>query len=354
MISINRYLEQQPNGAEADARVFEASLQMCRLLLDGIATHLIRGREADWKTLGRTVRGLLRRMDDPPTALGLLGIGSEAVEAFEAYAQSTERYQSEEHEQMQTVVAMLTDTVADLSGQTDASVARLQTIERQIEQASGLDDIRTLSANLESCLVAVREAAAGQRSGSAATVRRLQDHISNAQSRAVQNRTAPPLSKAEIDMVAEPSDDGLPARGSTRYVAVFKLQRAEHIATRFGESARHQMLTLVGQSLKTVLEPDDRLLRWKGTSFVMFLQSTSSMQEIRSRLSDAVAATGRQYIEVGRKSALLSVGVDWMVFPETQCASLDAVFAEVDAFLSTERLAGSRGGPKVVMEGIGI
>ena len=161
---------------------------MCRLLLDGIATHLIRGREVDWKSLGRTVKGLLRRMDEPPTALGLLGIGSEAVEALETYAQSTERYLREENEQMQTMVAMLTDTVADLSGQTDASVGRLQTIERQIERASGLDDIRSLTASLESCLLAVREAAAEQRSGSAATVRRLQDQIA---SRAEPGRSKP-------------------------------------------------------------------------------------------------------------------------------------------------------------------
>jgi hypothetical protein len=44
--------------------------------------------------------------------------------------------------------------------------------------------------------------------------------------------------------------------------------------------------------------------------------------------------SGQHYIEVGKKSALLSVGVDWVVFPQAQCLSLDAVFAEVDAFLA--------------------
>lgn len=336
MISIKRLLEQRRSVAQPDPRVLEAALQMGRLLLDGIATHLIHGREADWKAFGRTVKGLLHRMDEPPTALGLLGIASEAVEALDTCSQSTARYLREENEQMQSMVAMLTDTVADLSGQTDAHVARLQTIERQIERASGLDDIRTLSASLESCLLAVREAAAQQRNGSAATVRRLQDQIDAAQTRAVQNRTPPRFSEAEIDLVTEPSD-GPPEKACTGYVAVFKLQRADHIASRFGEGARHQMLTLVGQSLKAVLEPDDRLLRWKGTSFVMFLHSAATIQEVRARLSQAVAATGQQYIEVGRKSALLSVGVDWIVFPEAQCPSLDAVFAEVDSFLATAR-----------------
>ena len=35
-------------------------------------------------------------------------------------------------------------------------------------------------------------------------------------------------------------------------------------------------------------------------------------------------------------SALISVGVDWIVFPQAQCSSLDAVFTEVDSFLARE------------------
>jgi GGDEF domain-containing protein len=339
MISIKRFLEQKRTDAQPDGHVLQASLEVCRLLLDGIANHAIRGREIDWKVLDQTLRGLLRRMDGPPTTFGLLEIASEAVGSLEAYSQSTARYLREESEQMQSMVSMLTHTVADISGQTDASVGRLQSIERQIEQVSGLDDIKALNASLGSCLQAVREAAAQQRKDSAETVRQLQEQIETTQRRAANNRTAR-LDKAEIDTLAEPFEE-LSEKPRTGYVAVFKLRRAEHIATRFGESARHQMLALVGDSLKAVLEPDDRLLRWKGTSFVMFHHTTAPIQEVRARLSKAVAATGQHYIEVGKKSALLSIGVDWMVFPEAQCPSLDAVFAEVDAFLAAAAPAGS-------------
>ena len=68
----------------------------------------------------------------------------------------------------------------------------------------------------------------------------------------------------------------------------------------------------------------------------MFINSPAAIQDIRSRLAKAVAETSQQYIEVGRKSALLSVGVDWIVFPQSG-RPLDAVFAEVDAFLARRR-----------------
>ncbi len=336
MISIKRFLEQRSGGASPKHDVLEAALQMCRLLLDGLATHTVHGRGADFQSFGRTLKELAQRMNDPPSALDLLEISSDAVEALEAYSQRTTEYLREENEQLQSMVSMLTDTVADLSGQTDASVGRLQAIERQIEHASGLDDIRLLGAALGSCLAAVREAAAQQRSGSAGTVQRLQDQINFTNEQIAGHHPNPRPGEGEIDLIPELSD-ALPSATATRYVAVFKLQRAEHIATRFGESARQQMLSLISQSLKGVLGPEDRLLRWKGTSFVMFLNSMGAIQQVRARLSEAVANTGQYFIEVGKKSALLSVGVDWIVFPEAQCGSLDAVFAEVDSFLANTR-----------------
>jgi len=45
---------------------------------------------------------------------------------------------------------------------------------------------------------------------------------------------------------------------------------------------------------------------------------------------------------VGRKSALLSVGVDWIVFPQAGRSSLEEVFTEVDAFLANTRQASAQ------------
>jgi len=98
-------------------------------------------------------------MDEPPAALGLLEIASEATEALEEYGQRTTEYLHGLHEQMQTMLSMLTDTLADILGRSDASVARLHAIEQQIERASELDDMRALSSSLQSCLMALRKRA---------------------------------------------------------------------------------------------------------------------------------------------------------------------------------------------------
>jgi GGDEF domain-containing protein len=166
---------------------------------------------------------------------------------------------------------MLTETLADVSGQSDASVARLHGIEQQLERASGLDDIRLLRESLASCLTAVKEAAVLQRKATLSTVERLRDHIDRAPQ-------PPPSAESRALSGAETAD----------YAVVFKLQRAEHVLTRFGEAARDQMLSVIDESLKSVAGPKDRLMRWTGPSFVMLISTSDSFQEVRRRLSAAV------------------------------------------------------------------
>jgi len=338
IISIGHFLEQRGGGAPPGDDILQAALKMGRVLLAGIAEHTVLGRIEEVAKFRRAVQALLRRLDKPPSASSLSGIASEALAALERHSRDTGEYFREENEHMQSMVAMLTESVTEIWGQQDASVARLQGIEQRIERATGLDDIRVLRDELGQCLLDLREAAAHQRGVAAAMSRHLGEQVKYTQSLAAHGSRLRRGLAGEIDLAPEGAA-AVPEPAPTCYVAAFKLRRGEHIAARFGESARQQMLQLVGQSLKLVVQPEDRLLRWKGKAFVAFLTSRETLREIRSRLSEAVAPLDQQQLEVGRNSALLSVGVDWMVFPQTQCASLDAAFGEVDAFLADGALA---------------
>ena len=339
MISIKRFIERHRAGAEDD--LLRAALQAVRLLLDALVTHAVRGREADFASFERIMKALARRLERPVDGLGLLALASDAVEALEAHAGRTTDYMREQNEQLQAMLAMLTDTVADISGRADASVARLQKIEKEIEQASGLDDMRSLTSSLETCLAQLRDGAAQERRSSAAAARRLRERIASAEARVAEAHAPPRPAPSEIEIEPDLFAES-PEAVANGYVAAFKLQRANHLATRFGENVKHQMLSLVSQNLKSLLGPNDRLLRWKGTSFVMFVNSTATLNEMRVLLSETVAKMGQHYIEVGKRSALLSVGVDWIVFPQSQCPSLDAVFTEVDSFLASDAPPSSR------------
>ncbi len=308
-------------GSEAPTAedLLKASADLRHLLVDGIAAQRQWGREVATPQFDLVAQALLHRLEEETSPVGLLAIATEMLEAFENQTRNATGYFREQCGQMQSMLAMFTETVADISGQSEASVARLQAVERQIERASRLEDIRELKASLAVCLAEVKEAVIQQRNAARATADRLRDHIQKA---------AVPATEAVT-----------PTRGATgagggEYLVAFKLQRAEHILARFGEATLEQMLALIAEGLKPALAAEDRLARWNGPSFVMFLRSSESVLAIRRRLSAAVLKIGQRYVEAGTNSALLAVGVDWLIFPQAQYQSPEMASAEMEAFLA--------------------
>ena len=322
MISIKSFLERFDRKLSAESQLQKEFLRLRDLLRNG-SDPRSELRPAATSEVVSNVQDLVSRLDAAESPLQVLAVAGDALENYTKDIQSASAFFAEHNSQLQSMVAMLTQTLAEVSGQSDASVARLQQIEQQIERASGLDNIRALRESLATCLTSVKEAVVQQRKATESTVERLREHIKRAPQPPVE--VAPPQQPA--------SSFPLNGEAPGEYVAAFKLQRADHILVRFGESARDQMLAFIGEGLKAVQGPNDRLMRWKGPTFVMFLSSADNIQGIRRRLSAAVARIGQSYIEVGKNAALLAVGVDWIVFPQSQYASLDILFAEVDLFL---------------------
>jgi GGDEF domain-containing protein len=338
MISIRRFLDRHPTDPPVGGELPEAVSQLQSLLQSGIAirAHVALAESRDFDS---TSRELLRRLEEPPAPLELARIATAGLEASEKYTLVATEHLREQSGQMQSMVLMLTETVAHISGQSEGSVARLQTIERQIERASGLNDIRALKTSLAGCLAAVKEAAVQQKKETLATVERLSDRLKNVPP-AIQLRVTPPAEGGSPapgqDPPEEPAEEETKQEKDTRYVAAFTLQQAGYVLKQYGEGVRDQMLARIGQGLEAVQGPGDELMRWKGTSFVMFLVSSEDITAVRRRLSIAVTKLAQCYVETGKNSAPLAVGVDWVVFPEARHPSPDHVFAAVDAFLAGE------------------
>ena len=314
MISIRQFLEKSGEPTPEDQELLRASLRLRRLLQDSASTgsHLAPEAATDFALKSQN---LLRCLEDATSGVDLVMIAGEALELHEESRRRSAEYYGEQGAQLQSMVAMLTNTLADISGQSDESVARLLDIERQIEHASRLDDIRALHGSLERCLSDVRQAVIQQRTAGSSTLDRLREKIRNVP---VQTTTQPV------------------AATTAEFVAVLRLQRSEYIRDRFGETVRDQMLALIGETLKSASIAEDRIMRWKGPSFVVFLKSSEGLLAIRRRIAHLVNKIGQRYVEVGKNSALLAVSVDWAAYPQARFPSLDAVFAEIDAFLAKD------------------
>jgi hypothetical protein len=293
---------------------------------------MVRGSEVDYSRFSGALNTLSREIGEPSSTLALCDVASRTVDTLRSYGQSTTNYFSQQNHQMQSMIAMLTQTVAEISGQSDDSISRLQAVEKEIEAASGLDDMRAITTRLERCLAAVREAAAEQKRMAAGTVARLKRCIQESGMPA--SAAAPSSAETEFDRIPEARAE-MTELALFPYISVFQLHHGDRIASRFGEAARLEMLSLIHRSLKSVLGPGDRILRRNQTAFVLFLDSDASINVVRTRLALAVARIRQNHIEMGKNSALLAIVVDWTLFAQSHYPTLAAALAAVDSFLQS-------------------
>ena len=317
MISIRRFADR--STAAQDDVAFNADAMRLRELL----SHAAESRRPLQCDLGapdfrQASRGLLERLEQASTAADLVTIAVDGVSSAEDYIHRVTESSEDHAAQVQSMIAMLTQAIADLAGQPEASVERLASVERDIEKAGGAEDVRKLKDNLGECLAAVKDAAAQERKEMQSTIERLQEEVKRPQAPA-----APESAPANGASAGQPGG----------YLAAFKVQHADRILQRFGEAARDEMISIVGKGLESAQGSGDRLVRWNGASFVMFVSAADGIANVRRRVAAAAARISQRYIELGKNSALLAVSLDWTVFAQSQFPTLDGAFEAVDAFL---------------------
>ena len=310
-----------PHVASATDDLLGALREALRIVIGGLPP----AADATVRTESHTKRaaaGLLRRLEEPLAPFDVLEIANEALSAMEQdYKAGVERCHLR-NEEFQAMIAMLAETVRALSLEKTASLTRLEQIERRIEQASLLEDLRTLKTNLAECLGAVREAAQSQQKQSTETIQRMERQISKARLRLPEQRPE------SLEAAATP--EAAPAE----YVVVFLLDRESSIATRFGEDVRQSILRFLNQRLKEALLPADRVVRWKGAAFLASLKRTGTVVDVRAELSSVASVQVPPFVEVGARTIRLPISLSWAVFPQGRFASLEQLFEKVDEFIA--------------------
>ena len=235
--------------------------------------------------------------------LGLLALAGDSVET---YSQRVAGYFRNQQDHVQAIIQMLMEGLAEASGPS-AATTRLSEVTQRVAGATSLRDLLKLRAEIEASLAALRQHRAQQ---------------------------------ARLEEFREQEADGTEASADS-FVAAFRLQRSELIASRFGRVVLREMLDVVNTNLKPILGPGDRIERWKDVALVVFIRSRSGLYGLRTQISKIVSTVRLQYINVGNRSALLSISLDWTVL--SQSGPRHPLPADIEAFLAgdTQRVSWS-------------
>lgn len=329
-ISLKRYL------SGADQELAESFQRMTLLLLEAIRLHAVVGEPDEHQRFQQDIAKLENKLQEDFSPQQVLVVAGAVARALEDYNQRTTRFIRMQSAELQGMLAMLTETVAAISAGSERTVTRLQTIEKQLERASMLEDIRTLKARLSECLLAVREEARQQREETARTIAELRNEIRRAQQR--QSAVAPAKPNAVPQGMGRAEAEAALARAVEQrlhaYAAVFVLERFDLISGRFGPNAAEQLARFFRHHLTQGILSSDAVFRWSNASFLVLMERAGSLEEARAEVQRVASVRLEWTLQIGTRTVLLPVSSRWAVIPVYQFPSLRLVVEEIDTVVA--------------------
>ncbi len=312
-------------------------------LLDGIVVHAVRGGGTDYLQLESEVRAVRQSICPEISPGDLLVATGTALKALHHYNRKTSASNQAQAVELRQITGMLTEAIVNLAEAGSTNVSRLQLIERHLERAADVEDVRQLKQQLSECLVQLREEKLRQGAASDSVIGGLSNGLRVA--RAHHEPNMPADAKAEstaLDFTtglrtrpaAEAALSDCIDKRRTAYAALFVVDHLHGVNARFGRAVGDQVITLFTQHLRQKLRPEDTVFRWSGPAFLALLDRDGTLETVRMDLVPVTKARLEKTVEFKGRSVLLPLhfSCNLLAVSPTDRASL--LIDKLDSFIA--------------------
>jgi len=332
MISLRPYLfGDKSKNADAEYR------RIIGLFLQGIALHAVEGDQSDYGPFRADIEGLAKEITpDTPMSQLLVVVGG-ALRAMEEYNRRTSKVIHRQNHELQNMVSMLTQTVITIGSSGEASVNKLQDVEKSMEHACKLDDMQLLKLRLGECLEAVREEALRQKTEGQSTLASLKKEVENSRQRVGFVAAPPNLDTATgLPSMQEAMKAIQAAVESPRnkFLAIAVVSRVQAVNARFGYAIGGQVLSTFAEHFKANLSAQDRVFRWHGPAVIALLEREDRLEKVRTEIRRFAEAKLEKTAEVGNRTVLLPISASWSIFAVTP--PLEELLKKMEAFTAAQ------------------
>jgi len=347
IVSIKRFLRPGPPKPESYIRFLQ-------LLLNGISTHAAEGNEIELARFRQEVATIAGQLtvesttEEIETALGFV------MRAVTGYNRMAVRITQAHVNELQAMLAMMSRTIAYLSDSSKTGITQLQAVEKKLQTASTIGDVRVLRGKLNDCLVLVRNESNRLRDESHAHIAELQSSLERTANHVRSSGIAPPEDHPpppKAPRPATPLEDpltGLPGRDSAEAliakgiaeskqfaVALCLIDRYTHIEARYGVETGEEALLLVAQHLGAQLQRGT-LFRWSGPAFAVIAETDQPLHVVEQQMIRLVSKRFEKTIQKDGRTVLVPVTCCCMAQKVSDVDSLEAVAESLDDFVATK------------------
>lgn len=333
-VSLKRHL------SPSESEQVSTWVRVVQLLLQGIGLHAVAGDETELRKFREELEQLTQQVTRETKAQDLLVAVGRALQLLQDYNSQTTRLLRAQGLELQNIIAMLTETLAAISGGNDRATERLQAIEREIEKATQAEDIKVLKVRLADCLEDLRQAIEQQRRESASLVAQTRAGLDQAVARAANGLSGSgldPLTELPTRVAAEEALARLRQEHRKAYIGLFYVERLQLINSRFGYAAGDQVLIYFAEHLRRNVAREDQIFRWGAAGFVVLFEREMGEEEFHAELSRIASQRLEKTVHIGGRSVLLPVSAHWSMLPIYAEATLEKLVRRIDKFLSDAR-----------------
>jgi len=304
--------------------------------LEGIAHHTVDGRESELASFRERILDLARQIDEQGSPAEVDSTIASALDLLRDYNERAMKNNDLRNVELKSMMRTMTDTITFLSESRTRSVHQLQFMERELGQASQIDDIRMLRARMVKCLDVIRDETVRLQMESQTRSEEVRQQIHHAT-----RIREPPPRFGSMDSVtglpgrkAAESAIGEALQGVPHAVCAFVVTRLSAINAKYGRAVGDEVMLNVANHFAQHLSSATHLYRWSGPALVALIQVENDAEEIKRAWSKAAAVKQEISLESNQRSVFVMVETT-MSFQLVQKSSLpEDLFFQLDKFVA--------------------
>jgi len=329
MISIKRYLTENPGQP-----VETGYRRILSMVLKELAISAIEGDPAEFEQFNRSIGRFNETLDEDGGLAEALVTAEAALQVLAEHNQRTKAFLRQPVVELQSIISMLTETIAEMASGCDTSVRRLQSVERHIEKARHINDVQELKGRLLECLEQVKAETAQQQTARA-TAGKIHAELECSKQLLGQTPT-------ELDPVTALPAEGAVAealrvrlkRDAQSYVAAFVVQNVRAINIRFGDTIGDQVLRAFRDHLRASLPPADGLYRWSGPTVVALIERAQPEERVRAEMKKIAESREGRMFEIRNREVMIAIAANWSLVPVVD--SVASIKMHIDKFVASQ------------------
>jgi GGDEF domain-containing protein len=300
------------------------------LLIEGLALHSVDFDSEQHGAFRLAIREVAKRFERAIYFQDFLALAGEANKMIQSYGESVEKYIRFLTTEKHLAINLLSESLLRVCNSSDKSAEALRHVEKDLKNASQLDDMRLLRAKLAEVVDTVCQEAKRHEQ----QVKTLLEQVSESGGLALGARD--PITGLSTLKRAEARINEVANSGRQGFVLVFFLRNVDVVNRRFGYAAGDAVLQKFTAYLRKKFVGLDQLFRWRGPCFLVVVERTGSLETFRVEAERVGSRGPEQEVEGNGKSMLFRLTAANAVFPIGRAQDNSDLSGKIDRFAAEQ------------------